>query len=38
MLVHGVPQLLTLNDKDFTRFLGISVAHPRGLVAAPSGE
>lgn len=35
MLAHGVPQLLTLNDRDFGRYSGISAVHPRDVV--PSG-
>jgi predicted nucleic acid-binding protein len=38
MLAHGVPQLLTLNDRDFARYAGISVVHPRDLVRAPSDQ
>ena len=37
MLAHGVPQLLTLNDGDFSRYPGISVAHPREVKSAVSG-
>jgi hypothetical protein len=29
MHVHGVTHLLTLNDKDFTRYSDITVVHPR---------
>lgn len=32
MLVHGVSNILTLNEKDFARYSGISVVHPRALV------
>ncbi len=28
MYVHGVPQLLTINVRDFKRFLGLSIIHP----------
>lgn len=38
MLAHGVPKLLTLNNRDFTRYPGISVIHPRDVVAAVSGQ
>ena len=38
MLAHGVPQLLTLNDRDFARYPDISVVHPRDVVAAASGQ
>jgi predicted nucleic acid-binding protein len=31
MLVHGVQQLLTLNDRDFVRYSGVSVLHPRDV-------
>ena len=29
MLVHGVSNILTLNDRDFARYSGISAIHPR---------
>jgi predicted nucleic acid-binding protein len=32
MLVHGVSNVLTLNDRDFGRYSGISVVHPRAIV------
>ena len=35
MLVHGVSNILTLNDRDFGRYSGISAIHPR--VVLPSG-
>ena len=38
MLAHAVPRLLTLNDRDFRRYHGISVVHPREEVAPPSAE
>lgn len=38
MLAHGVPQLLSLNDRDFGRYSGISVVHPRDVVPATSGR
>lgn len=38
MLAHGVAQLLTLDDRDFARYPGISVAHPRDIVPAASGQ
>lgn len=31
MLVHGVTSLLTLNDRDFARYSGILVVHPRAV-------
>ena len=31
MLVHGVTSILTLNDRDFARYSGISAVHPRAL-------
>lgn len=31
MLSHGVPRLLTLNDRDFARYPIISAVHPRDL-------
>lgn len=34
MLVHGVSNILTLNDRDFGRYSGISVVHPRAIFAA----
>jgi predicted nucleic acid-binding protein len=33
MLVHGVTNILTLNDRDFTRYSGISAVHPRAVFA-----
>jgi predicted nucleic acid-binding protein len=38
MLVHGVLRLLTLNDRDFGRYSGISVVHPRDVVSAILGQ
>ncbi len=38
MLAHGVPQLLTLNGRDFARYPGIAVLHPRDVVAAVPGQ
>jgi predicted nucleic acid-binding protein len=38
MMAHGVPQLLTLNDRDFARYATISVVHPREVVPAVSGR
>ena len=32
MLVHGVPNLLTLNGRDFARYAGIRAVHP-GMVS-----
>jgi predicted nucleic acid-binding protein len=34
MLAHGVPQLLTLNDRDFKRYSDITALHPRDIVPA----
>ncbi len=34
MLVHGVSNILTLNDRDFARYSGISAIHPRAVVPA----
>lgn len=34
MLTHGVSQMLTLNDRDFARFPGIAVVHPRDIAPA----
>jgi predicted nucleic acid-binding protein len=31
MLVHGVTNMLTLNDRDFARYAGISAVHPRAV-------
>jgi predicted nucleic acid-binding protein len=31
MAVHGVQVLLTLNDRDFARYPGVVVAHPRAV-------
>jgi len=36
MLVHGVQQLPTLNDRDFVRYPGVSVLHPRDATPAVS--
>ena len=36
MLVHGVSHLLTLNDRDFGRYSGISAVHPRTMTPAGS--
>ena len=33
MLVHGVSHILTLNDRDFARYSGISAVHPRTVIA-----
>ena len=38
MLAHGVPQLLTLNDLDFRRYVEISVVHPRNVAPAVSSQ
>ena len=38
MLVHDVPQLLTLNNRDFGRYSGISVVHPRDIIGAGLGQ
>ena len=38
MLVHGVPHLLTLNDRDFARYSGISVVHPRDVASTVPGQ
>jgi predicted nucleic acid-binding protein len=38
MLAHGVTHLLTLNDRDFARYPGISAVHPRNIAAAVSGQ
>ena len=36
MLVHGIPNLLTLNVADFARYAGVIVAvHPRSFIEAP---
>ena len=32
MLVHGILRMLTLNDRDFSRFAGIEAVHPRDVV------
>jgi predicted nucleic acid-binding protein len=34
MLVHGVTNILTSNDRDFGRYAGISAVHPRSVVAS----
>jgi predicted nucleic acid-binding protein len=33
MIVHGVANLLTLNDRDFARYLGIVALNPRVVLA-----
>jgi len=38
MLAHNVPRLLTLNDRDFARYGGISVVHPRDVAPVASGQ
>jgi predicted nucleic acid-binding protein len=36
MLVHGIPNLLTLNVADFARYVGVITAvHPRSFIEAP---
>jgi len=32
MIVHGIPAVLTLNDRDFERYPRIKAGHPRNLV------
>ena len=34
MLVHGVPSILTLNDRDFARYSEVSAVHPRAIFVA----
>ena len=34
MLVHGVSKILTLNDRNFLRYAGILVVHPRAVLAS----
>lgn len=38
MMAHGISHLLTLNNRDFARYPGISVIHPRDVVPAISGH
>ena len=38
MIVHGVTNLLTLNDRDFSRYAGIRAVHPRGVTSAAWGK
>jgi hypothetical protein len=33
MLAHGISHLLTLNDRDFTRYSSITVMHPGNLTS-----
>jgi hypothetical protein len=33
MQVHGVSQILTFNDWDFTRYSGNEAVHPRSITA-----
>jgi predicted nucleic acid-binding protein len=35
MNVHGISHILTLNEEDFARYPGITVVHPRQVVAHP---
>jgi len=35
MHVHGISHVLTLNEKDFRRYPGITIAHPREFVTSP---
>ena len=35
MYVHGVTHVLTFNDRDFTRYAGITVAHPGSILPHP---
>jgi predicted nucleic acid-binding protein len=35
MRAHGVTHILTFNASDFTRYPGITVVHPRELLAPP---
>jgi predicted nucleic acid-binding protein len=32
MYVHGVTHLLTFNDRDFKRYAGITIVHPRSIL------
>lgn len=34
MLVHGVANLLTLNDRDFSRYTDVKAIHPRDVTGA----
>lgn len=34
MLVHGVAHLLTLNDRDFSRYTDVKAIHPRDVTGA----
>jgi predicted nucleic acid-binding protein len=34
MLAHGVPHLLTLNDRDFKRHSEITAVHPQDVISA----
>ena len=34
MIVHGVSNLLTLNERDFARYQEVNVVHPRQVLAA----
>jgi predicted nucleic acid-binding protein len=34
MRVYGVKRILTFNDKDFTRYMGIEAVHPRSVSLA----
>lgn len=33
MIVHGVPRMLTFNERDFARYPGIEALHPRSVSA-----
>jgi hypothetical protein len=38
MLVHRVPRLLTLNDRDFSRYPEISAMHPLAIISGASSN
>jgi len=38
MYVHGVPQILTINVRDFKRFKGLSVLHPASVQPVEKDE
>ena len=38
MYVHGVPQILTINVRDFLRFKGLSVLHPASVQTVEKDE
>jgi hypothetical protein len=36
MYFHNIPQILTINVRDFTRFRGLSILHPADVLHEPT--